>query len=204
MKRFFVVMLITMLNWGRPAAAADILVGYNFGACNSTWMTFDKNGPEDCSLDECYDSSSHECYYDDGLSNNTYCSATCENYDGSYLVYCREDGKTFIPAGCGCYLNESTEWRLDGTGRERKYTIKQTDCNGGKTTSATNEYRCAAGYYGNGTTCTRCPGEKNSAGVVVYGNSPAGATNVTQCALPAGTYVDGTGTFGLSAACAYK
>ncbi|MBQ8293850.1 MAG: hypothetical protein IJX89_00490 [Alphaproteobacteria bacterium] len=62
------------------------------------------------------------------------------------------------------------------------------------------EYQCRAGYYGDGTTCTRCP---SSGGV--YGTSAAGSTAITSCYIPANSSMsDTTGTYTFTSNCYYS
>lgn len=164
--------------------------------------------PGECNdVDECYDYGSNLCYYDDGYSGNVEdCESMCgEVFNGATAVVDSDNRPNLI--GCGCLMRTTNEWRPSGTGRERKYNVV-SGCGKTGDETATNEYRCAAGYYGVGTTsslnCTRCPGELNSAGTTTYGTSAAGSTSVTQCKLPAGTYNDNTGTYNMSAQCTYN
>ncbi len=150
-----------------------------------------------CGFDAC-EADDGFCYsVPNDASEYMSCYEYCENNGLGEIFW---DNNDLV---CGCDFNSYYEWRAAGTGRERKYAITPTDCSGGQTSAATNEYRCAAGYYGNGTTCTRCPGVENTAGTTVYGNSPTGATSRTQCTLPAGTYKDATGTCQIAMPCAH-
>ena len=68
---------------------------------------------------------------------------------------------------------------------------------------------CAAGYYGNGVTCTPCPNINAANGwnpSTIVGTSAAGATLITDCYIPGGTagISDGTGTFTASGNCSYN
>ncbi len=204
MKKILVLSAIISLSFSDCFAAisetnAIMVVSFNLSGVAGE----DPYGLLACDTDYCYDNSSRLCYYfaEGDCPGDTSIEHACETYNGNknlQVVY-----RGAIPIGCGCLGMATETWRAAGTGRERKYETKPTDCDGNSQTSATNEYRCAAGYYGNGTTCTRCPGAKNSAGTMVYGNSPAGATRVSQCTLPAGNYSDGTGSFTISAPCAH-
>ncbi len=200
MRKIFIAMFLALM----PYAAANAIMADDPYLNLVESFSYMNESSGDCNNDECYDSGSGACYYVgmaiDYLDET--CGIFCETR-GLSVVY---DGKEVV--GCGCLLKPQEDWRASGTGRERKYTITPTDCNGGETTSATNEYRCAAGYYGAGSTsslsCSRCPGMRNTAGVMIYGNSAAGATKITECELPVGTYQDATGTFKLTAPCPYK
>lgn len=97
---------------------------------------------------------------------------------------------------CICSSRPSTcksgSWVSNGTGKE-KQQVKQWDCN--KCSDYGYNYRCAAGYYGNGTTCTVCPGG---------GTSPAGTTTVSGCYIPSGrSFSDGTGSGKYTGNCYY-
>ena len=90
--------------------------------------------------------------------------------------------------------NIATEWRVHSTG----YQVRKI---GGCPPAACEfsaRYRCDAGYYGNPSTsasgCTKCPDD---------GTGPVDAASITQCYLAPGTYTDDSGTFVLSAECAY-
>lgn len=87
----------------------------------------------------------------------------------------------------------STSWTDAGSGKEARCVINLN--------SASCEYRCAAGYYGNGTTCTSCAslGAYNG----LYGSSSAGSTS---CCISSGsTYsfsdTAGSGTATISSTC---
>lgn len=191
MKSFFVAMLLGGTLYAVQALAGDVYVSEFLG----TGSEPDEEGY--CGIDEC--SEGGLCYYASDANDNS-CSSYCSDNYG-YDATSVWDGDDLV---CGCYLDPWDEWRASGTGQERKYIITPTDCDGGQTSATTNEYRCTAGYYGNGNTCTRCPGVKNSGDTIVYGNSPVGATSITQCTLSAGTYRDATGTFTLNGSCTYN
>lgn len=204
MKKILVLAAIISLPFSDCFAAlnensAIVVFGFNLDGNAG----IEPYGDLNCDIDYCYDNSSHACYYfaEADCPGNTSLDHACETYDSNKNLQVIYRGA--IPIGCGCLGAATETWRAAGTGREQKYETKPTDCDGNSLTSATNQYRCAAGYYGNGTTCTRCPGAKNSGGAMVYGNSPTGATRVSQCTLPAGNYSDGTGAFTISAPCAH-
>ncbi len=164
--------------------------------------------PGECSdIDECYDEGSNLCYYSDGYGGSYVedCESMCDlEFNGATAVVDYNNSPRLI--GCGCQMSTTIEWRASGTGRERKYNVV-SGCGTTGNATATNEYRCASGYYGVGTTsslnCTRCPGEKNSSGATIYGTSASGSTSVAQCKLPTGNYKDSSGAYILSAPCAH-
>lgn len=80
-----------------------------------------------------------------------------------------------------CYLScRGGQWVAYSTGRECWQDVTGCMCD---LYVLTDKYRCAAGYYGNGTTCTKCP--PNS-------TSTAGSTTSTQCKCNMGYYKSGT------------
>ena len=83
--------------------------------------------------------------------------------------------------GCSNCTSDTT-WSSNGTGKE-KLTIRTCNCN---TCSTSTQYRCAAGYYGNGTTCTACPSG---------GTSSAGATTVGGCCATSFSDTKGSGNY---------
>ena len=87
----------------------------------------------------------------------------------------------------------STSWTSAGTGKQVRCVI---DLN-----SASCEYRCAANFYGNGTTCTACPRYNGVSGTCI-----AGSTSVSSCCIASGTSFSfsdtkGSGTETLSSQC---
>ncbi|MBP3340184.1 MAG: hypothetical protein J6L47_00775 [Alphaproteobacteria bacterium] len=87
----------------------------------------------------------------------------------------------------------STSWTSAGTGKQVR-CVKNI-------TSALCQYRCAANYYGNGTTCTACPRYNG-----VSGTCAAGSTSVSSCCIASGTSISfsdtkGSGTEKLTAQC---
>lgn len=77
-----------------------------------------------------------------------------------------------------------------GTGQETKTTRA---CKCGECVTTKTEYRCAAGYYGDGKTCTQCP---------PTGTSNAGSTKIQDCY--ATTFRDSKGSGRYSANCYAK
>ncbi|MDR1361331.1 MAG: hypothetical protein LBJ18_03450 [Rickettsiales bacterium] len=88
------------------------------------------------------------------------------------------------------------------------YDIANSPYNIGKTcscttfdTSCTNPDYCVAGYYKNGTGCTKCP---DISGVFAGITSPEKSTSITDCFAGAGNnYTDSNGTFQFTNNCSY-
>ena len=79
-----------------------------------------------------------------------------------------------------------------------KIVFYQTRCNG-----MACEYRCAAGYYGQGKNCTACPGKSIlTLGRGDYSTSAAGTTVVTGCYATHGD--DDSGEYDYTSPCYYK
>ncbi|MBQ8041939.1 MAG: hypothetical protein IJ273_01270 [Alphaproteobacteria bacterium] len=112
----------------------------------------------------------------------------------SFQYYACENCGTIIPIIVTCPLEcTSEDWTSNGTG-------KQIRCVKG-TRSASCEYRCAANFYGDGTTCTACPRYNG-----VSGTCAAGSTSVSSCCIASGTSISfsdtkGSGTEKLTAQC---
>ena len=112
------------------------------------------------------------------IQNNT-CANVCECYEYGECVYTSCKSGYYMPTNSqgdcvACPANAT--------------------CSGG-----TALFSCNAGYYRNGTSCSRCP---SSGGV--YGTSAAGSTKITDCYLPASTTgSDSTGTFTYTSNCYY-
>lgn len=77
----------------------------------------------------------------------------------------------------------------------------------------TCDYRCHSGSYGNPTSssdgCYACPRtDALISGAMVSswneGSSKSGATKITDCYMPVGSYKDDTGTYKISEECYYK
>ena len=83
--------------------------------------------------------------------------------------------------GCSNCASDTT-WSSAGTGKE-KLTTRTCNCN---TCNESTSYRCAAGYYGNGSTCTACPSG---------GTSSAGATTVGGCCATTFSDTKGSGKY---------
>jgi len=136
--------------------------------------------------------------------NQTYCDcATCPNGETPILQtvtistsesYTYGECKISIkPVSCPTECPDTT-WS-DVTGQNY-----QARCDGNLISPAC-EYQCKIGYYGTGTSCTRCP----SSGGVYGTTSGAGATKITECFLPAGTaFSDTTGSGTYTENCYYS
>lgn len=120
---------------------------------------------------------------------------------------------TYCTKNCTSSTCTPTAWAALRQGYESRTnrTCSATGVNG--TCNSSTQYRCAAGYYGtssNGTSgCNPCPEWSNvyttsARTTKARGTSSAGATAVTGCSVPAGTYYDATGTFKISSPCPYK
>ena len=91
-------------------------------------------------------------------------------------TYCKQNC-----TGCSNCTSDTT-WSSNGTGKE-KLTTRTCSCN---TCNTSTQYRCAAGYYGNGTTCTACPSG---------GTSSAGTTTVGGCCATSFSDTKGSGNY---------
>lgn len=69
---------------------------------------------------------------------------------------------------CNSSNCKSTDWSGNGSSQTR--TVR--DCNSNCECISTTERRCSAGYYGNGTTCTRCPQGTSKAGCGIIPKRP--------------------------------
>jgi len=99
----------------------------------------------------------------------------------------------------GCSKCEETEWELDTSNRSRE--VRQV-CDGADIDTTTTEYRCAAGFYGDGTNCEYCSPMADSSGPYAYPTSiPGENKTIKDCYIEPGTYHDATGTFELSGQC---
>ena len=88
---------------------------------------------------------------------------------------------------------ESTGWTSLSGNRE---TRTLAECNTATCECTKSiEFRCVAGYWGSGSTCSACPAP---------GTSSAGTTTMRGCYIPAGTTgSDSTGTYKYTANCYY-
>ncbi len=129
---------------------------------------------------------SHE--YDIRSDVTSVCGSSCTDGIG-YATY-------QVCEKCTLTCTSDTSWTTVRTGYE-----KRTVCSNG---CGTDEYRCAAGYYGtstNGSTgCNKCP---SSGGV--DGQSAAGSTAITSCYIPKNTTLsDSTGKYQYTSDCYYS
>ena len=140
------------------------------------------------------------------------------------VLFCGEEGNYQSPRDTFC---DSTYSDVNGV-RRYTYTVKTGTGVSGKTcyisenisggTTNTTTYCsnlsysvCAPRYYGNGSTCSECPG--SIAGNLYtntaltqgsLGQSPANTTSITGCYIIAGTYYDQKGTISLASSCYYE
>lgn len=99
---------------------------------------------------------------------------------------------------CGAWTGS---WQSAGTGVEKRPFLYCSDNYEAGTCDKYTEYqyRCAIGYYGSGSSCTRCPALSG-----VYGTSAAGTTSISGCYIPSGTGLsDTSGKYEFSQNCYY-
>lgn len=143
------------------------------------------------------------------LANNAI-ARTCDNI---YIVHCpikpgeptccRSSSETCAEAGCISTIIDPAE--CPSACPKTTWTSilnmhYQIRCR--KTaTNALCEYRCFTGYYGKGTSCTRCPASDG-----VYGTTAAaGASVITECYQPADIEMgDQSGTYQYINDCYYS
>lgn len=101
---------------------------------------------------------------------------------------------------CVCKCDEEYSWKTIGEGIEKSQTYtcdESTDCKCVYNT----KYRCAKGYYGNGSSCTQCPDYAGVHGTT----SAAGKTKITDCYIPSSqSLTDNIGTFSFTTQCNAK
>ena len=139
----------------------------------------------------------------ENISNLKWTVKSCDTCNSGYYRYAISGNNSVcdIPyyacAACTKVVSSYSSWSIETTGRERRtvtYTWDSDGCSG--TPASTYEYRCAAGYYGNGTTCTACPSP---------GQSSAGSTSQTSCCVPTGvTTTDEYGTYKYTSPCCWS
>lgn len=101
------------------------------------------------------------CVYNgSGHDHLVYATQYCANAGYNILVYDRDSSANTVSWSCACEYDKSfVEWRTYSTSVLRRYApTAGTNC--AITAAATNEYKCAPGYYGpnNSTTgCKACP-----------------------------------------------
>lgn len=91
------------------------------------------------------------------------------------------------------------------------YTLSYTACNGGMCSDAsTTDVACGNGYYGNGTTCTKCPGDgtSNTPEYIDNNDGTLSITNnaslITDCYVTPDMYFrDGVGKYRFRNNCNY-
>lgn len=124
---------------------------------------------------------------------------TCTNKQQSCGTnkYCTKYGYCYPE--CDAPITMEYGWSSSGTGVESRNTC----CLYNGEEVCVFQYRCIAGYYGSGSSCTRCP---SSGGV--YGTSAVGSTSITSCYMPSGTTISfsdstGSGTEKYTSDCYY-
>jgi hypothetical protein len=137
----------------------------------------------------CYWSSTEGC-------QEFYCYGTtvCAKDDSICTSYCIDR------------CSSAGSWVSIGGGKQEK-TDMVFDSNPDKCDCHTEvNYRCDNGYYGNGSTCTRCSNMTDAGGTVRYGDSIAGSnTAASSCKI--GTeysFGDATGVYNFQNACYYN
>lgn len=146
-----------------------------------------------------------------GSCNGGHLAALC-----SKITTCIKSGVT-SSYGCSAALelccSDTIDYNVTSTTNNVQTCSKHSWNATTSTCSTSTIYRCAPGYYGNPTTassgCTRCSvwsGVSGDPGLSsqVYGKSNAGATAITGCYMPSGTYYDVSGKFTLTSNCQYK
>ncbi len=158
-----------------------------------------------CTKQAVWDSSLNT-FVDCGTDDNTCTCVNAQTGTTTYVCGCFRDTECSENHQCvnnkckackSCTNCNTTSWTAGNTGYQRR-VYKTCNCDG--VCNQTNEYRCAAGYYGsstNGTSgCSRCPSS---------GSSSAGSTVITACYLPSGwTGTDSTGSYTYTANCYYS
>ena len=109
----------------------------------------------------------------------------------SYTIGVCTKNTVSCPSTCS-----SESWTTSTNGREVR-CVKSSS-------TATCEYRCAAGYYGSGTSCASCQGAGSYNGLI--GTSSAGSTSVSSCCILRGSTFSfsddkGSGTATISSTC---
>lgn len=99
-------------------------------------------------------------YTDNGYfasASNASCPSICENMGYNAYIYNNSSSEF----GCACKKTDNGTWKDIGNGRERYYSYtykKEGKCNIKASETATTQYRCKSGYYGNASSgCTACP-----------------------------------------------
>ncbi len=145
------------------------------GLCINTDEYYYKNSSGSVLLVTSCKSCADGYYISDTSAYSSVCAAT---YSYRTCVKC--------PDCTNCTESEGI-WSTIGSGRQQKVT---TTCDCG--TCKTNySYRCAANYYGNGTTCTACPSYNG-----IAGTSSAGSSTVSSCCISSGSTYSFSDTIG--------
>lgn len=174
MKKLSVFIIITLLSTTAHAAKCTIAQPYA-GTCDSCKTTKRKITCPTATYCDCA-----SCEIGLLVSNTVQISST-ESYTYNSC------GGGLIPMPSGECPDEcpDTNWtNVSG----KNY---QARCDNSNSISPTCQYRCKIGYYGTGTSCTRCPYENG-----IYGTTATlGATAKTECYIPSGTsFSDSTGS----------
>jgi len=128
-----------------------------------------------------------------GLAINKCC--TRDPLNGDCTCYADSNNSCYqCGAALECVNCDSTNWASAGAGSESRINAV-CDTNTGLC-SKTTEYRCIAGYYGSGKSCSSCP----NGGTSRLGDN----STISRCYLPDGTgFSDSTGSGVIDDDCYY-
>ena len=153
----------------------------------------------------CYECTQHaHCTSDSKpVCRNYICAAGCVNNShctNSNKPICNETNNQCVQCLNANDCGADVGWETVGGGQEKHTTYA---CTNNSCDAPSTEWRCAANYYGDGTTCTQCPLEdgirySDGTSASIAGQSFADSRSITQCRLPLGDgteYTDDSGTF---------
>ena len=166
------------------------------------------------------------CNYPYVVATNSYFSVGNSMGQGTQCVlYCGEERNGNNPLDRFCDVSTSTSaasvtytYEVKGAYSGKTcYNSSGDKLSDGSTTTTTycssNSYKvCNSTHYGDGNTCTYCPGSGTGGGLYINatlteakaGLSAEGTTQITGCYIPAMKYYDQTGTLELVSACYYS
>ncbi len=161
------------------------MVGNTWGASSGVMCFVDTGTPDTgcSSLTRVINCGTYGVFKDCAVCSSGYnrIAQTVSSALETYTYYVCQ--KALLPVTCPSTCS-STSWTSAGSGKEVR-CVKGT-------TSASCEYRCAANYYGNGTTCTACPSFNG-----IAATSSAGSTSCSGCCIASGStysFSDGVGS----------